>query len=242
MSQEFSREQLLLGAQAMERLEKAKVAVFGLGGVGSWAAEGLARGGIGEIHLFDHDIVSVSNINRQLPALHSTLGQPKAEVMRRRLLDINPRAEVRACQVFYMPENAGEYRLEPYDYIVDAIDTVTAKIELILRAHQAGTKMISSMGTGNKLHPELLQIGDIYETSVCPLARVMRRELRRRGVGSLRVLYSREEPLRPGWEEQEPEKSGFHRVPGSVSFVPPVAGLMIAGEVIRTLAGRAQGE
>jgi tRNA A37 threonylcarbamoyladenosine dehydratase len=236
MAGEFVREELLLGEEAMDRLGKARVAVFGIGGVGSWAAEGLARGGVGELHLFDSDTVALSNINRQAPALHSTLGRPKAEVMRERILDINPAAKTEVFQVFYLPENADCYDLSIYDYIVDAIDTVTAKIELILRAQRAGVPILSSMGTGNKLHPELLRIGDLYETSVCPLAKVMRRELRRRGVESLRVLHSTEEPVKHCAPLPEEEKGGRRGTPGSVSFVPPVGGLMIAGEVIRTLA------
>ncbi|MDD2956192.1 MAG: tRNA threonylcarbamoyladenosine dehydratase [Oscillospiraceae bacterium] len=234
MEYEFSRAEMLLGREAMERLAGARVAVFGVGGVGSWAAEGLARGGVGALDLFDHDEVSLTNINRQAVALHSTLGRPKVLVMQERIRDINPAAHVEARQVFYLPENAGEFDFSRYDYIVDAIDTVTAKIELILQAQAAGVPIISSMGTGNKLHPECLRLGDLYETSVCPLAKVMRRELRRRGVERLRVLYSTEEPVRPAaGTEQSP---GRRSTPGSVSFVPPVGGLMIAGAVIRALS------
>lgn len=229
----LARTEMLMGTTAIERLERAKVAVFGVGGVGGFAVEALARSGIGEMDLFDSDCVSVSNINRQVIALVSTVGRPKVEVMRERILDINPDAVVHAYQVFYLPENADAYPLSRYDYIVDAVDTVTAKLELAVRAQRAGVPIISSMGTGNKRNPTMLEVGDLYQTCVCPLAKVMRRECRRRGVQKLKVVYSKEEPIKVHGEED-----GGHRgVPGSVSFVPSVAGLILAEEVIKELVG-----
>lgn len=232
----LTRTELLMGREAVDRLVKARVAVFGVGGVGGFVTEALARSGIGEIAVFDNDCVSISNINRQIIAAASTVGKPKVEVMKERILDINPEAVVHAYQTFYLPENAGEYDLSRYDYIVDAIDTVTAKLELAVQAQKAGVPLISSMGTGNKLNPTMLEVADIYQTSVCPLAKVMRRECKKRGIERLKVVYSKEEPRKPQTEVL-PEEGGSRRsTPGSVSFVPSVAGLIIAGEVIKELA------
>lgn len=222
----FSRTEQLLGREAMERLKRARVAVFGIGGVGGHAAEALGRSGVGFLDLYDKDTVSLSNLNRQAVALSSTLGEPKAEVMRRRILDINPEAAVRAIECFYLPETADFYDLSEYDYIVDAVDTVTAKLELAIRAKAAGVPMISCMGAGNKLDPTRFEVADLYQTSVCPLAKVMRRECRARGIEHLKVVYSKEEPAARG------------AVPGSVAFVPSVAGLILAGEVVKDLIGR----
>lgn len=230
---EFSRMALLWGENALERLRAAHVAVFGIGGVGAACCEALARGGVGHFTLFDNDEVSLSNINRQFVALHSTLGQPKAAVMRARMLDINPAAQVTICPVFYGPENADAYPLDGYDYIVDAIDTVTSKLLLIQRAHQAGTPIISALGAGNKMDPSRFRAADIYETSVCPLAKVLRVQLRKRGIAAHRVVFSTEEPMKT--REAVTEK-GRH-LPGSLSFVPPVVGMILAGEVLKSLAG-----
>lgn len=229
MTDRFARTELLLGREAMERLKNARVAVFGIGGVGGHAAEALARSGVGKLDLIDSDRVSESNLNRQITALESTVGRYKTEVMKERILDINSEAEVRVHNCFYLPETAGDFCFSDYDYVVDAIDTVTGKIQLVLQAQEAGTPVISSMGAGNKLDPTAFRAADIYETSVCPLARVMRRELRARGVKSLKVVYSEEKARKPLGEGQ--------RVPGSTAFVPAVAGLILAGEVIKDLTG-----
>lgn len=234
MKEQFCRSAMLLGEDAIERLLTKRVAVFGIGGVGSFCTEALARAGIGQLVLFDSDEVAVSNINRQIIALHSTVGRAKVEVMRERILDINPAAAVDVHKVFYTAENADLFDLSGCDYIVDAIDTVSAKLELIERAKKAGVPIISSMGTGNKLDPSRFAIEDIYKTIVCPLARVMRYELRRRGIKSLKVLFSTEEAITP--QNAEPSSPQRRQTPGSISFVPSVAGLMIAGEVIRDLA------
>ena len=231
---EFSRSQLLLGSEAMLKLKNASVAVFGLGGVGSAAAEALVRGGIGSLAFFDGDKVSVTNINRQRVAFHSTLGMPKAEVMRKMALDINPLCHAEAHVCFYTPENADMFDLSKYDYIIDAVDMVTAKIEIIVRAEKAGTPVISCMGAGNKFDPTKFEVADIYKTSVCPLARVMRRELKARGIKKLKVVYSKETPIKTN----EKDEAG-RAVPGSVSFVPPAAGLVLAGEVIKDIIPRA---
>jgi len=229
--QEFERSELLLGEGGMERLSKARVAVFGIGGVGGHACEALARCGVGELHLFDNDRVSVSNINRQIVALHSTVGRYKTHVMKERIEDINPLARVVTYEAFYLPENADEYDLSQYDFVIDAIDTVSAKLELAVRCSNLSVPIVSCMGTGNKLRPDMLEIEDIYKTSVCPLARVMRRELKARGIKKLPVLYSKEEPIKAVVRE-----SGSPRhAPGSVSFVPSVAGLIIASYVVRRL-------
>lgn len=236
MNEQFSRTRLLLGDTAMERLAAARVAVFGIGGVGGHAAEALARSGIGEIDLIDSDTVSESNINRQLIAAYSTIGRYKVDVMAERIRDINPRIVVHTCRGFFLPENADQFPFAKYDYVVDAVDTVTAKIELALRAQAAGVPVISSMGAGNKLDASAFKVADIYQTSVCPLAKVMRRELKKRGVEHLKVVYSQEPPLIPG-EGSEAPPSGRRAIPGSVAFVPSVAGLIMAGEVVKDLAG-----
>lgn len=232
----FSRQMLLLGEESQKKLERSAVLLFGVGGVGSYVAEALARAGVGRITLIDPDEVALSNCNRQLAALHSTLGQKKAEVMARRIQDINPQCQAEALCLFYGPETRGQIRMTEYDYIVDAIDTVSSKLLLAEEAQRAGVPLIASMGTGNKLDPSRFRIGDISETSVCPLARVMRRELKARGIFHLEVLWSDEKPLTPlsGGEAPPP---GRRQTPGSLSFVPSVAGLMIAGHVILRLAG-----
>ena len=230
--EEFERSALLLGEEGIERLRNSSVAIFGIGGVGGHVCEGLARCGVGRLALFDSDRVSLSNINRQMVALHSTVGRYKTEVMKERILDINPQARVEAYNMFYLPENADGVDLSQYDYIVDAIDTVSAKLELAVRAQRAVIPIISCMGTGNKLCPEMLEITDIYKTTVCPLARVMRRELKARGVKKLTVLYSKEEPIKA---QCTPSEGSTKRSPGSVSFVPSVAGLIISSHVIKEL-------
>ena len=235
LREEETRTAMLIGQAAVERLRNARVAVFGVGGVGGHLCEALARAGVGAIDLYDNDTVSLSNINRQLVALHSTVGEAKVEVMRARILDINPDCRVTAHRVFYLPENADSYPLDAYDYIADAIDTVSAKIELAVRARAADIPLISSMGTGNKLDPSRLCITDLSKTEGCPLARVMRRELKARGIVHLKVLYS-SEPVVPRPSDAPPLPEGTHRAPpASISFVPPVAGMMIAGEIVRDL-------
>jgi len=240
MTNQFSRTQLLLGFKAMESLSSATVAVFGIGGVGSFSAEALARSGVGRIVLFDMDEVGITNINRQLIATFSTIGKKKVEVMRDRILDINPEAIVEINTVFYGENNAGDYDFSRYSYIIDAIDTVSSKLVLIERAQKAGVPIISCMGAGNKLDPTAFEVDDIYNTSVCPLAKVMRRELRARGICSLKVVYSKENP-RPHVTEEDssanPSYSAGKSVPGSISFVPSVAGLILAGEVIKDITG-----
>ncbi|MBQ8827140.1 MAG: tRNA threonylcarbamoyladenosine dehydratase [Oscillospiraceae bacterium] len=228
----FARSELLLGDENMNKLKNARVAVFGIGGVGGYVTEALARTGVGKLDLFDNDTVSETNLNRQIIALTDTVGQYKVDVMKERISKINPEAEVNAYRTFYMPENSGDYDFTQYDYIVDAIDTVTAKIELAVKASEAGTPLISSMGTGNKLDPTLFEVTDIYKTSVCPLARVMRRELKLRGIKKLKVVYSKEEPIKPALSNEITAK---RNVPGSLAFVPSAAGLIIAGEVIKDL-------
>lgn len=258
MNEQFSRTRLLLGDEAMGRLAAARVAVFGIGGVGGHAAEALARSGVGEIDLIDSDTVSESNINRQLIATYRTIGRYKVDVMEERIRDINPRAVIHTYRSFFLPENAEQFPFAEYDYVVDAVDTVTAKIELVLKAQAAGVPVISSMGAGNKLDASAFRVADIYQTSVCPLAKVMRRELKKRGVGHLKVVYSQELPLTPECGDKEPSitpqgcsgeppitpkggsetpPSGRRAVPGSVAFVPSVAGLILAGEVVKDLAG-----
>ncbi len=228
MSDLFSRTELLLGREAMEKLAASRVAVFGVGGVGGYAVEALARSGLGAMDLIDSDIICESNINRQLHATCRTIGRYKVDVAAERVAEINPHAKIRVHKIFYLPENADSFCFSDYDYIIDAIDTVTAKISLVVNADAAKTPLISSMGAGNKLDPAAFEVADIYSTSVCPLAKVMRRELKRRGIRRLKVVYSRETP----------KKNPDHiRVPGSCSFVPPVAGLIMAGEVIKDLVG-----
>jgi tRNA A37 threonylcarbamoyladenosine dehydratase len=248
MLNEFSRTELLLGKDAMNKLASSRVAVFGIGGVGSFAAEAIARAGVGAIDLFDDDQVCLANINRQLIATHRTIGRKKVEVMRERILDINPCCSVTANACFYGADNADQFDLALYDYIVDAIDTVSSKLTLIEWAAQAHVPVVSCMGAGNKLDPTRLEVADIYKTSVCPLARVMRHELKKRGIASLKVVYSKEEALTPAADDDlsckvhcvcppGPKRNCSIRrqVPGSVSFVPPVAGFILAGEVIRDL-------
>lgn len=235
---QFSRTELLLGREAMERLARAHVAVFGLGGVGGYAAEALVRSGIGALDLVDSDRVSLTNLNRQILATHETLGRYKADAARERALAINPEAMVNARKVFYGPDTAGAFDFTQYDYVVDAIDTVTGKLDLIQRALEVGTPVISCMGAGNKLDPTAFRVADIYETSVCPLARVMRRELKRRGVRHLKVVYSREPPIEPEGALYQEALAGEVRrqVPGSTAFVPAAAGLILAGEVVKDLS------
>ena len=222
----------LLGEQGLERLQNARVAVFGIGGVGGHLCEALARAGVGELHLFDKDTVSLSNINRQAVALHSTVGLAKVEVMKARIADINPDCRVVAHEVFYLPENADEYDLSGFDYIADAIDTVSAKVELICRAKAANVPIISAMGAGNKLDPSAFRVADLAKTQACPLARIMRRELGARGIRHLTVVYSEEKP-RPSLL---PSEHGKH-TPASVSFVPPAMGLIMAGRIVCDLSG-----
>ena len=251
MPDAFSRSSLLLGDAAMDRLASAKVAVFGIGGVGSFVAEALARTGIGSFVLVDDDCVCLTNINRQLIALRSTVGKPKVAVMRDRILDINPKAKVEIFQEFYNAESAPRMLTPDLSYAVDAIDTVSSKIDLILRCGELGIPIVSSMGAGNKLDPTRFRLGDIYETSVCPLARVMRRELRKRGVEKLTVVYSTEEPIQLVESENPcrtdcicPKKDrtcvGRRSVPGSVAFVPSAAGLILASKVVADLASKAR--
>jgi len=236
MNEQFLRTAMLLGETAVERLGKARVAVFGIGGVGGYTVEALARSGIGQLDLIDSDTVSISNINRQILATHSTVGLPKVEAAKNRVLDINPDCMVRPHQVFYTPETADRFDFREYDYIVDAIDTVTGKLALVQRAVEAGTPIISCMGTGNKLDASAFQVADISKTSMCPLARIMRKELSKRGIKHLKVVYSQEEALSPtGWEE-EAAALGKRQIPGSVAFVPGAAGLILAGEVIKDIA------
>ena len=223
----LERTELLLGSEALARLGQARVALFGVGGVGGHCAEALIRSGIGALDLYDKDVVSVTNINRQLIATTQTIGMPKVLAMRERLLCINPQARIGAYQIFYLPETADQISLAQYTYIVDAVDTVTAKVELALRAQAAGIPIISAMGAGNKLNPALFRVADLSQTSVCPLARVMCRELKKRGVCSMKVVYSPEAPIRPAGAS----------APGSTAFCPSVAGLIMAGEVVRDLCG-----
>lgn len=229
----FSRAELLLGEEALHKLRSARVALFGIGGVGSFAAEALARGGVGHITLVDGDTVSITNINRQLIALHSTVGKEKTAVMADRIADISPETEVETYPVVYGAENRDLLDFSTYDYVIDAIDTVTSKLILIEEAKKAGVPVISCMGTGNKFHPERFEVTDISKTSVCPLAKVMRKELKVRGIKNVKVVYSKEEPQKPA----ESPETGKRQIPGSLSFVPPVAGLLLAGEVIRHIAG-----
>ena len=239
MSHPFSRTQLLLGKDAMETLAASRVAVFGVGGVGGFAVEALARSGVGTLDLIDSDTVSLTNLNRQIIATRRTVGQYKTDVAAARIHEINPDAVVHTHRVFYTPETAGQFDFSQYDYIVDAIDTVTGKIALVLQAQAAGTPIISSMGAGNKLDPTAFRVADIYQTSVCPLARVMRQELKKRGVKHLKVVYSQEPPRQPlpDPDDMELPPEGRRSVPGSTAFVPSVAGLILAGEVIKDLGG-----
>jgi tRNA A37 threonylcarbamoyladenosine dehydratase len=237
MKEELLRTAMLMGEDAVEKLQKARVAVFGIGGVGGYTLEALARAGVGQLDLIDSDTVSRSNINRQILATQSTVGMPKVEAGKLRVLDINPDCAVRTWPVFYTPETADRFDFTQYDYIVDAIDTVTGKLQLVMAAREAGTPIISCMGTGNKLDASAFEVSDISKTTMCPLARIMRKELGKRGVKHLKVVYSKEEALSPtGWEE-EAKLLGKRQIPGSVAFVPGAAGLILAGEVIKDIAG-----
>ena len=224
MNDQFQRTRMLIGQENLDKLAAAKVLVFGVGGVGGYVCEALCRGGVGRIDIVDKDVVDVTNINRQIIATHETVGRPKVEVCRERMLSINPDVKVDARQCFYLPERAGEFDFGAYDYVVDAVDNVTAKIDIICNARAAGVPVISSMGTGNKLDPTMFKIADIEKTRVCPLAKAVRKELRKRGVSGVKVLYSEEEPIKP--------LSDDTRTPASISFVPSAAGLIIAGRVI----------
>ena len=240
MSEQFLRTEMLLGSAAIAKLQNARVAVFGLGGVGGYAVEALARSGVGSLDLIDSDRVSVSNLNRQILATHSTVGMLKVDAARNRVLDINPDCVVRAYPIFYTPETADSFDFTRYDYIVDAIDTVTGKLALVERAMAVNTPIICCMGTGNKLDASAFQVADISKTTMCPLARVMRKELAKRGIRHLKVVYSQEEALTPtGWEE-EAAALGKRQIPGSVAFVPGAAGLLLAGEVVRDLTGHSR--
>lgn len=240
MINEFSRTELLVGEDNINKLKNTAVMVFGVGGVGSHCIEALARCGVGKLILIDNDTVSLTNINRQSIAFHSTVGQYKTRVMKQKIQDISPETEVVTYETFVLPENIDMIFAEKADYIIDAIDTVTAKLALVEKARELGIPVISSMGTGNKLHGELFEITDISKTSVCPLCKVMRRELKARGIYHLKVLYSKEKPVDvsanvPAAEEERENKGTGRRIPGSISFVPPVAGLLIAGEVVRDI-------
>lgn len=246
MSDQLIRTRLLIGDEPVERLRNARVAVFGVGGVGGFCVEALARAGVGTLHLFDDDTVSESNLNRQIAALHSTLGQPKAEVVAQRVKDINPDCQVKAIRMFYLPQNADEVDLKQYDYVIDCIDTVAAKLELVSRCTALQVKIISAMGSGNKLDPTAFQITDISKTQGCPLARVMRKELRKRGIEHLKVVYSTElprSPIRPmeaeapATTDTRPGSTARRDTPGSISFVPAAAGLVLASAVVRELGG-----
>lgn len=235
MDERFSRTEMLIGRDAVEKLKNSRVAVFGVGGVGGYVCEALARSGVGTLDLIDRDVVSVSNINRQIIALTSTVGKPKAQAAADRARDINPDIKINVYNMFYNSETAGNFDFSVYDYVVDAVDTVSAKIELVLRSDEAGVPIISSMGAGNKLDPTKFEIADIYKTSVCPLARVMRRELKKRGIKKLTVVYSKEEPHIPAERLTDPETG--KPVPASIAFVPSAAGLIIASKVIRDIIG-----
>ena len=232
MKDQFHRTALLLGTENIEKLKNRRVAVFGVGGVGGHAAEALCRSGIGKIDIFDGDIVDISNINRQLIATHKTVGRVKVDVMKERLLEINPDALINTHKLFYLPETADSVDLSVYDYVIDAIDTMTAKLELVSRTFAVNTPLICSMGAANKLDPTAFEVADIFETSVCPMAKIMRSELRKRGIESLKVVYSKEPPIKSATESED------RPTPASISFVPPVAGLILAGEVIKDLIAK----
>ncbi len=251
MLNQFSRTEILLGAEAMEKLSHARVAVFGIGGVGGYAVEALVRSGVGAIDLIDDDKVCLTNINRQIIATRKTVGRYKVEVMKERILEINPGTEVKTYQCFFLPENAKNFDFSSYSYVVDAVDTVTAKIALVMQAQTYGAPIISCMGAGNKMEPAKLEVTDIYKTSVCPLAKVMRKELKARGVKELKVVYSREEAIKPGEDMRisckencicppgtERKCTNRRSIPGSNAFVPSVAGLIMAGEVIKDIINR----
>ena len=236
MNESFSRTELLLGSEAIERLAASRVAVFGIGGVGGHVVEALARSGVGALDLIDNDVVSLSNLNRQIVALRSTVGQYKADVAARRVADINPDCRVTPWRLFYTPETAERFDFTQYDYVVDAIDTVTGKVQLIVQAKSAGVPIICAMGAGNKLDPTRFEVADIHDTTVCPLARVMRRECRKRGITGVKVVYSREEPV-----VLPPSDIPGKPIPGSTAFVPAVCGLILAGEVVKDIAGVKRG-
>lgn len=240
MLSQFSRTELLIGKEGMEILGNSRVAVFGVGGVGGYVVEALTRSGVGELDLIDNDQVALTNLNRQIIATTKTLGRDKVDVAKERVLEINPSAKVNIYKTFYLPETKDQFDFTKYDYVVDAIDTVSGKISLAVQAQEVGTPIISSMGAGNKLDPTAFQVTDIYKTSVCPLAKVMRRELKKRGIKKLKVVYSEEKPITPGEniEMEKEEQMQQRQVPGSVAFVPSVAGLIIAGEVIKDLVQR----
>ncbi|MBE6821120.1 MAG: tRNA threonylcarbamoyladenosine dehydratase [Ruminococcaceae bacterium] len=230
---QFLRSEMILGEKSTDILKGKSVILFGLGGVGSYTAEALARAGIGRLTIVDNDTVSVTNLNRQLCALHSTVGMPKVDVVKARILDINPDCDVTAVKKFYLPENSDEFNLESFDYIADAIDTVSAKIDLAVKSRELGIPLIACMGTGNKLDPSRFTVSDIFKTSGCPLCRVMRNELKKRGIKKLNVVWSPEEPVKP---LQTDENSGKRQTPASLPFVPPVAGMIMAGKIITDLA------
>lgn len=251
MLTQFSRTQLLLGEDAMERLKNARVAVFGVGGVGGYVCEALVRSGVGAFDLIDDDKVCLTNINRQIIATRKTVGQYKAEVMRDRMLEINPDVKVNIYKCFFLPENADDFPFSEYDYVVDAVDTVTAKIELVMKCQEAGVPIISSMGAGNKIEASAFKVADIYKTKMCPLAKVMRRELKKRGVKKLKVVYSEEKPIRPLEDmsiscrtncicppDAKHTCTERRDIPGSLAFVPSVAGLIAAGEIVKDLTGK----
>ena len=251
MSDQFERTELLLGREAIDKLAHSRVAIFGIGGVGGYVCEALVRSGVAAFDLIDKDTVALSNLNRQIIATRKTIGKYKAEVMRDRILEINPDADVRIHNCFFLPENADEFPFEEYDYIVDAVDTVTAKIALVMKATEKNIPIISSMGAGNKLDGSMFRVADIYKTKVCPLAKVMRRELKKRGVKKLKVVYSEELPVRPIRNVESDSKAEDSNLldekkirrkdtPGSVAFVPSVAGMIIAGEVVKDLCGIAR--
>lgn len=235
MENRFSRTEILIGKEKMEKLKNARVAVFGVGGVGGYVVEALARSGVGTLDLIDDDKVSLTNINRQIIATTGTVGKYKVDVAKDRVLDINPEATVNIYKTFYLPETAEQFDFSQYDYVVDAIDTVTGKLQLVEQAEKSGTAIISSMGAGNKMNPVAFEVEDIFKTSVCPLAKVMRRELKKRGIQKLKVVYSKEKALIPQEIAEEKEKHGKRQTPGSNAFVPSVAGLIIAGEVIKDI-------
>lgn len=230
MKSEFSRTELLIGKAGLEKLESSRIAIFGIGGVGGYVVEALVRSGIGAIDIIDNDKVHITNLNRQIIATHSTIGEYKVDVMEKRIKDINPACKVTKHKVFFMPETSSEFDFNMYDYVIDAIDTVSGKIELVIKCNETNTPIISSMGAGNKLYPEKFEISDIYKTSVCPLAKVIRQELKKRGIKKLKVVYSKENPIKP-----RPTGNG-KTVPASNAFVPSAVGLIIAGEVVRCLS------
>lgn len=255
MLNQFSRTELLLGKEAIDRLGQSRVAIFGIGGVGGYVCEALVRSGVGAFDLIDDDKVCLTNLNRQIIATRKTIGQYKTEVMKERILDINPQADVRIHRCFFLPENAADFPFAEYDYIVDAVDTVTAKLELVMKAKENNIPIISSMGAGNKLDASAFRVADIYKTKVCPLAKVMRRELKKRGIKDLKVVYSEEVPIQPIGCVEENNREGdsaladadsMHKqkrsIPGSVAFVPAVAGLIIAGEVIKDLTSNCRAQ